>query len=152
MTSRTVIAIVGGGLMGHGIAQVFARAGHAVRVYDPAPAVLASLHERITKNLNDLAQDVAAAERVTGHASLTETIAGADVVFEAGPENLALKQQIFTDIEAAASSTAILASNTSVIPITQIMSGLKRGERANSARIGGILRSWCRWWRSSRRH
>jgi 3-hydroxybutyryl-CoA dehydrogenase len=130
MTSRSVIAIVGGGLMGHGIAQVFARAGHAVRVYDPAPAVLASLHERITKNLNDLAQDVAAAERVTGHASLTETIAGADVVFEAGPENLALKQQIFTDIEAAASSTAILASNTSVIPITQIMSGLKRGERA----------------------
>jgi 3-hydroxybutyryl-CoA dehydrogenase len=51
-------------------------------------------------------------------------------VFEAGPENLALKQQIFTSIEAAASPTAILASNTSVIPITQIMSGLKRAERA----------------------
>ena len=130
MTSRSVIAIVGGGLMGHGIAQVFARAGHAVRVYDPAPAVLATLHERITKNLSDLGQDAAAVERVTGHASLAETIAGADVVFEAGPENLALKQQIFTDIEAAASPTAILASNTSVIPITQIMSGLKRGERA----------------------
>jgi 3-hydroxybutyryl-CoA dehydrogenase len=88
------------------------------------------LHERITKNLSDLGQDAAAVARVTGHASLTETIAGADVVFEAGPENLALKQQIFADIEAAASPTAILASNTSVIPITQIMSGLKRGERA----------------------
>jgi 3-hydroxybutyryl-CoA dehydrogenase len=130
MKSRSVIAIVGGGLMGHGIAQVFARAGHEVRVYDPAPAILATLRERITKNLLDLGQDTAPAARVTGHASLAEAIAGAEVVFEAGPENLALKRQIFADIEAAASPTAILASNTSVIPITQIMSGLKRGERA----------------------
>ncbi len=51
-------------------------------------------------------------------------------MFEAGPENLTLKQQIFASIEAAAPPTAILASNTSVIPITQIMSGLKRGGRA----------------------
>jgi 3-hydroxybutyryl-CoA dehydrogenase len=130
MNSPKDIAIVGGGLMGHGIAQVFARAGHAVRVYDPAPAILATLRERITKNLIDLGQDTAAAERVTGHASLAEAIAGAAVVFEAGPENLALKQRIFADIEAGASPSAILASNTSVIPITQIMSGLKRGERA----------------------
>ena len=129
-TVRTDIAIVGGGLMGHGIAQVFAVAGHAVRVYDPAPAMLATLRERILANLRDLGQDVAAVERVTAHANLVEAIAGAGVVFEAGPENLALKQQIFASIEAAASPTAILASNTSVIPITQIMSGLERGERA----------------------
>jgi 3-hydroxybutyryl-CoA dehydrogenase len=130
MTSRPIIAIIGGGLMGHGIAQVFALAGHAVRVYDPAPEVLATLRERIRKNLSDLGQAVTAAQQVTGHAILAEAIAGAGVVFEAGPENLALKQQIFTSIEAAASPTAILASNTSVIPITQIMSGLKRAERA----------------------
>jgi 3-hydroxybutyryl-CoA dehydrogenase len=130
MTSRTVVAVIGGGLMGHGIAQVFARAGHAVRVYDPAPAILASLHERIRRNLSDLGQDVACAERVTAHAVLAEALAGAGVVFEAGPENLALKQRIFTDIEAAASPAAILASNTSVIPITRIMSGLEHAERA----------------------
>jgi 3-hydroxybutyryl-CoA dehydrogenase len=130
MTSSTVIAVIGGGLMGHGIAQVFARAGHTVRVYDPAPATLATLDERIRKNLSDLGQDVAAAERVMAHRSLAEAVAGAAVVFEAGPENLALKQQIFASIEAAASPTAILASNTSVIPITQIMSGLKRAERS----------------------
>ncbi len=130
MNSLRVIAVVGGGLMGHGIAQVFARASHEVRVYDPAPAILASLHERITKNLIDLGQDTSVVQRVTGHASLAAAIAGADVVFEAGPENLALKQQIFADIEAAASPTAILASNTSVIPITHIMSRLKHGERA----------------------
>jgi 3-hydroxybutyryl-CoA dehydrogenase len=130
MTSRTVIAIIGGGLMGHGIAQVFARAGHAVRVYDPAAAILATLHERIRANLSDLGQDVEAAERVTAHTVLSEAAADAGVVFEAGPEDLALKQQIFANIEAAASPTAILASNTSVIPITRIMSGLKRKERA----------------------
>jgi 3-hydroxybutyryl-CoA dehydrogenase len=130
MTSRTVIAIIGGGLMGHGIAQVFARAGHQVRVYDPSAAILGTLHERIRANLKDLGQNVDAAERVTGHTVLSEAIADAGVVFEAGPENLALKQQIFASIEAAASPTAILASNTSVIPITQIMSGLKHKERA----------------------
>ena len=47
MASHPVIAIVGGGLMGHGIAQVFARAGHSVRVYDPVPETLATLRERI---------------------------------------------------------------------------------------------------------
>ncbi len=130
MASRSIIAIVGGGLMGHGIAQVFARAGHSVRVYDPAPAVLATLHERIRANLRDLGQDVTAAERVTGHASLAEALVEAGVVFEAGPENLALKQQMFSGIEAAASPAAILASNTSVIPITRIMSGLEHPERA----------------------
>lgn len=61
MTSRLIIAIVGGGLMGHGIAQVFALAGHAVRVYDPVPEVLATLRERIRKNLSDLGQKVTAA-------------------------------------------------------------------------------------------
>ncbi len=130
MTSRSIIAIVGGGLMGHGIAQVFACAGHPVRVYDPAPAVLATLHERIRANLRDLGQDEGAAGRVTGHASLAEALDEAGVVFEAGPENLALKQQMFASIEAAASPAAILASNTSVIPITRIMSGLARPERA----------------------
>jgi 3-hydroxybutyryl-CoA dehydrogenase len=124
------IAIVGGGLMGHGIAQVFAGAGHAVRVYDPMPSILATLHERIQRNLSDLRQDVTSALRVTGHSNLAEALTGADIVFEAGPENLALKRQIFADVESAASPTAILASNTSVIPITQIMSGLARPERA----------------------
>src|SRR5271154_1440800 len=130
MTSRSVIAIVGGGLMGHGIAQVFACAGHTVRVYDPMPPILATLHERIRRNLSDLGQDVASALRVTGHASLAEAGTGAGIVSEAGPENLALKRQIFAGIEASASPTAILASNTSVIPITQIMSGLALPQRA----------------------
>ena len=130
MSAQAAIAIIGGGLMGHGIAQVFARAGHAVRVHDPSPPILATLQERIRQNLSDLGQDPAAAERVSAHDRLADCVAGAGFVFEAGPENLPLKQQIFASIEAAAPQEAILASNTSVIPITQIMSGLARGERA----------------------
>src|ERR1700691_5736594 len=130
MAQLAPIAIIGAGLMGHGIAQVFARAGHTVRVYDPANAMLASLQERIRRNLSDLGQEGEAAAYVSAHANLAEAVAGAAFVFEAGPENLPLKQQIFVDIEAAAATEAILASNTSVIPITQIMSRLRNPRRA----------------------
>jgi 3-hydroxybutyryl-CoA dehydrogenase len=130
VASQARIAVIGAGLMGHGIAQVFARAGHEVRVYDTSAAMLATLHERIRRNLIDLGLDPAATERVSAHADLAQAVADAAFVFEAGPENLALKQQIFVDIEAAASREAILASNTSVIPITQIMQRLRIAGRA----------------------
>lgn len=55
---------------------------------------------------------------------------GADVVFEAGPENLAFKQKLFAQLELLAPHHALLASNTSVIPITNIMAEVKSGERA----------------------
>ena len=130
MTGLKRIAVVGGGLMGHGIAQVFARAGYRVRVQDPSAEVLATLEARIRHNLSDLHQDVTAVSHVSGHSRVAEAVADADFVFEAGPENLAVKQRIFANIEAAAPPQAILASNTSVIPITQIMADLKDGGRA----------------------
>jgi 3-hydroxybutyryl-CoA dehydrogenase len=130
MASQARIAVIGAGLMGHGIAQVFARAGHEVHVYDTSAAMLATLHERIRRNLIDLGQDPAVTGWVSEHADLAKTVTDAAFVFEAGPENLALKQQIFVDIEAAAPRDAILASNTSVIPITQIMHRLRIPGRA----------------------
>jgi 3-hydroxybutyryl-CoA dehydrogenase len=130
MTTHAPIAIIGAGLMGHGIAQVFAHAGHAVRVHDPSEAILLTLHDRIRRNLSDLGQPQDAVSRVTAHSHLAEALDGAAFVFEAGPENLALKQQIFADIEILVSAEAILASNTSVIPITQIMQRLRRPSRA----------------------
>jgi 3-hydroxybutyryl-CoA dehydrogenase len=130
MTTRPAIAVIGAGLMGHGIAQVFALAGHQVRAYDPSTTVLDTLQERIARNLRDLNQDRAAVSRVTAHARLDEAVTGALFVFEAGPENLMLKQQIFAEIESAASPESILASNTSVIPITQIMARLRNRARA----------------------
>ena len=130
MPAAGPIAIIGGGLMGHGIAAVFAQRGYTVRVQDPSPQMRTSLQDRVGRVLGELAQDVSAAKRVSAWATIAEAVSGASFVFEAGPENLTIKQQIFAEIEAAAPGDAILASNTSVIPITQIMSGLATGHRA----------------------
>ena len=124
------ISVIGAGLMGHGIAQVFALAGHTVRVYDPQYPALASLRERIAKNLQDLNQDADAVLRVFPMEDLGECVTGADVVFEAGPENLAFKQKLFAQLELLAPRHALLASNTSVIPITDIMREVQTGGRA----------------------
>ena len=124
------IAVIGAGLMGHGIAQVFALAGHDVTITDNHVLPLASAKDRILANLKDLRDDVAALERINVCASLAEAVAETDFIVEAVREDLAVKQQLFADIERAARSDAILASNTSVIPITAIMSGLQNRARA----------------------
>jgi 3-hydroxybutyryl-CoA dehydrogenase len=124
------IAVIGAGLMGHGIAQVFALAGHDVAITDPQSASLATVKDRISANLADLGDDPRAVERVAPIAALGDCVRDADFVVEAAPENLEVKRQLFAQIEAAARPDAILASNTSVIQITQIMEVLKHRERA----------------------
>ena len=128
--AKSRIAVIGAGLMGHGIAQVFALAGHDVAITDPQAASLASVKERISANLKDLGDDPKAVERVTPVAALSDCVATADYIVEAAPENLEIKQKLFAEIEAVTRPDAILASNTSVIPITDIMRNLKRRERA----------------------
>jgi 3-hydroxybutyryl-CoA dehydrogenase len=128
--SKARVTVVGAGLMGHGIAQVFALAGHQVSIYDAAAATLGAAKGRIAANLRDLGDDPAAVEQVTPHADLAAAVRDADYIVEAAPEDLAIKQKLFADIEAAARPDAILASNTSVIPITKIMQGLRRRARA----------------------
>jgi 3-hydroxybutyryl-CoA dehydrogenase len=124
------IAVIGAGLMGHGIAQVFALAGHDVAVYDSDAARLDSARTRISTNLKDLGDDQSAIERVRPCVLLAEAVAEADFVVEAVLEDLSVKQRLFGEIERHARSDAILASNTSVIPITGIMEGLRARERA----------------------
>ncbi|MFT8246029.1 3-hydroxyacyl-CoA dehydrogenase family protein [Roseomonas sp. BN140053] len=124
------VTVIGAGLMGHGLAQVFAAGGHAVSVYDPAPNSLATLRDRIRGNLRDLGEDESAAERVTPVPNLAEAVRGAGFVVEAALEDLAVKQELFARIEAACPAETILASNTSVIPITRIMEGLRDRSRA----------------------
>jgi 3-hydroxybutyryl-CoA dehydrogenase len=124
------IAILGGGLMGHGIAQVFACAGHHVTITDPSVEMRNRVVDRIGDNLDDLGADRVALTNVEVVDSLEICVAHADWVFEAAPEQLELKQQIFSEVERAAARDAILASNTSVIPIGQIMSRVKRRHRA----------------------
>jgi len=128
--ARARIAVVGAGLMGHGIAQVFALAGHTVTITDSGEAALESVAGRIRANLRDLGDDESAAERVRPCKSLAETVRDADFVVEAVLEDLAVKQNLFREIERHARADAILASNTSVIPITKIMGGLAGRGRA----------------------
>jgi 3-hydroxybutyryl-CoA dehydrogenase len=127
---RARIAVIGAGLMGHGIAQVFALAGHEVCIHDSVMASLDSATPRILANLRDLGDDESAVERVHPMLQLAAAVREADYVVEAVLEDLPLKQQLFADIEKHAPSHAILASNTSVIPITKIMEGLRDRSRA----------------------
>jgi 3-hydroxybutyryl-CoA dehydrogenase len=114
------IAVIGAGLMGHGIAQVFAVAGHSVSVFDPVADVLGRVPERIRDNLQALGLDVGAVDRIILEPTLTAAAVNADVVFEAALEDLPLKQELFAQLAASTSPACILASNTSVISIGEI--------------------------------
>jgi 3-hydroxybutyryl-CoA dehydrogenase len=123
------IAIVGGGLMGAGIAQVFASGGYAVVVFEPNAEIRASLPKRILELLHTYQLDAGAAENIAAAHDLQQAVATADFVVEAAPEKLPLKQAIFADLVRFASPDAILASNTSVIPIHRIAAGLGTAHR-----------------------
>ena len=129
MTRPRSIAIVGGGLMGAGIAQVFAVAGHAVTVFEPAEAIRATVRSRISETLSLYGLDENMADAVVVTGNFAQAVERADFVTEAAPEKLELKQKIFADLVAACPATAILASNTSVIPIHRIAAGLSTAER-----------------------
>lgn len=139
MTKAITVAVIGAGLMGHGIGQVFARAGHAVVITDPDPDVLNAAPGRIERNLEAEGVDPA---RVLCNVSLAPrleaAVSHADLVIEAAPEKLELKQALFAQLAAAAPAHAVLASNTSVIPITRIGEKLPPQVRA---RVVGT-----HWW------
>jgi 3-hydroxybutyryl-CoA dehydrogenase len=128
--AKARISVIGAGLMGHGIAQVFAVAGHAVTITDALSQNLDTVASRIAANLRDLGEDESAVKRVRISADLAEAVRDADYVVEAVSEDLPLKQKLFADIERHVRADTILASNTSVIPITAIMQGLAKRERA----------------------
>jgi len=128
--TKAKISVVGAGLMGHGIAQVFAVAGHEVTITDTVMKNLDTVEGRIAANLRDLGDDESAVSRVRSCVDLAEAVRDADYVVEAVLEDLPLKQKLFADIERHVRPDTILASNTSVIPITSIMRGLKKRERA----------------------
>lgn len=131
------IAVIGSGLMGHGIAQVFAVNGHAVTVVDPDEAGLATVHERVGSNLTTMdAHGVVLAdeiEMIVGRINLSPElfsgVEGAQFVFEAVFEDMSLKQRIFSDLDQFCSPETILCSNTSVMSITEIASKSNLRER-----------------------
>ncbi len=123
------IGVVGGGLMGHGIAYLLAAAGHSVSVYEPSAEIRASLPQRLQAILDLLGDDPALLKRITAHDTLASAMSGAAFVFEAAPEKLPLKQKIFAELEDAVAPETVLASNSSAIPSTDIGRHLKHRER-----------------------
>jgi 3-hydroxybutyryl-CoA dehydrogenase len=111
------ICVVGAGLMGHGLVQVFACAGHQVSVYDPLPQALATVHSRVAANLARLGLSDEALGRITGHEGLGDALDGAAFVFEAAPEDVALKVRLVEQITSMVPPGVILASNTSSMPV-----------------------------------
>jgi 3-hydroxybutyryl-CoA dehydrogenase len=130
------VAVIGAGVMGAGIAQVFLAAGVPVRVYDPSAAARESLPARIAAGLDLLGLPTGGALGLLSvDAELSAAVGDADLVIEAGPEALAMKRRIFADLAASAPATAVLASNTSAIPIKEITVDLP--ERKVATRVIG---------------
>jgi len=125
------IAVLGAGLMGHGIAQAFAASGHSVAITDPDPNILASAIQRIEANLRDIGKpSEPVLANITVAAGMTDAVKSADLVVEAAPEKLDVKRKLFSEVAANAPPHAIFASNTSVIPITRIGEDLPTAARA----------------------
>lgn len=115
------VAIIGSGLMGHGIAQVFATAGHCVRITDADERVLSEAPQRISVSLVELGiEEAPVLARIQFTSSLTETLDGCTVVIEAVSEKIELKRALFKQIGEIAPRDALLATNTSSIPVTEI--------------------------------
>jgi 3-hydroxybutyryl-CoA dehydrogenase len=123
------IGVIGGGLMGHGIAYLLAAAGHEVGIFEPSAEVRQSLPQRLRAIADLLEDDAALIQRISAHDQLAPAVKDASFVFEAAPEKLSLKQKIFADLEAVVATDTILASNSSAIPSSEIGRNLKHRAR-----------------------
>lgn len=131
------IAVIGGGSMGHGCAQVFAAAGYQVALQSRKTETLAKAVEAMRSDLTFLAErglgrleDVEPTlARIKTTQNMEEAAADADFVLECVYEDMALKQEIFQKLDQIVRPNTVLATNTSVMSITEIASKSKRRER-----------------------
>jgi 3-hydroxybutyryl-CoA dehydrogenase len=139
MTASAIstVAVIGAGTMGHGIAQVAAAAGFQTRLYDVRADLVEAGLTKIRANLDGGVakgkvtedQRTATLAALRGESDLAAAVTGADIVVEAVPEKLALKQELFTKVAAHVATTAVLATNTSSLSVTAIAAGLPHPER-----------------------
>ena len=135
MISR--VAVIGAGTMGHGIAQVAAAAGCEVMLLDSSAEFAERGLARIRGNLDEGVQrgKVTTADReqilagIRAAVFIAEELEDRDLVVEAIPEKLALKVQLFGDLEQHVAASCILASNTSSLSISEMQHGLRHRER-----------------------
>ena len=124
------VAIVGAGLIGRSWANVFARAGWQVQVWDPSAPQREVAHGQIALSLRELeahglvADARAAAARVQVVHTLKDAVLGADYVQESGPENLEVKLATFAALDAAVAPRCVLASSTSAIVASKFTEAL----------------------------
>jgi 3-hydroxybutyryl-CoA dehydrogenase len=137
MPNLESIAVIGAGLMGQGIAQIFASQGYRVSLLDVSEEILVKAIENIRANLNTMAQsgigsteDIKPAiKRIRVTLELEEAANDAQFVIEAVPEKLDLKQKLFQELDSMSPSDCILATNTSVISITEIAAKASKKDR-----------------------
>ena len=130
------VGVLGGGLMGSGIAEAVAAAGHEVRLYEPIAAARAGSRERIEASTQraeragklDEQARTALLARIT-HVDELADLADRELVIEAVVENLAVKRDCFARLEDHVSAQTLLASNTSSIPIAELAAALELRER-----------------------
>ncbi len=130
------ISVLGAGTMGHGIAQVAAQAGFRTTLYDIEQTLVDAGLRRVTANIDKgiargkITEEVKATtlRNLTGTADLT-VAAETDLVIEAIPERMDLKQEVFGRLDAAAPAECIFASNTSSLSIAEIAAATGRPER-----------------------
>jgi len=131
------ISVIGAGLMGHGIAQIFASKNYSVHLLDVKDELLSRAVENIRLNLSMMARKIIIPEsvidtvisRIKTTTNMAEATSDAQLVIEAVPENLELKQKVFQDLDQLCPPETILATNTSVISITEIAAKARRRER-----------------------
>jgi 3-hydroxybutyryl-CoA dehydrogenase len=130
------LGVVGAGAMGRGIAQVGMTGGMTVLLYDAAPGAAAKAKDAILAQLDQMATkgrlDPAAAEAAKQRLSVVDNLnafAPADLVVEAIVENLAVKQEVFRQLEAVVRPDCLLTSNTSSLRIASIASACRQRDR-----------------------
>lgn len=130
------IAVIGSGLMGHGIAEVFALSGFEVRIEDAFPEALEKAKAAIGNSIEKLVKSGrvdqekgnATKARISYFSQMEPAVKDADFIIEAVPELLELKKQVFSDIDKFAKPDAIVASNTSNIKISSLAENMKHPE------------------------
>ena len=133
----SVIAVIGAGTMGHGIAHVCAMAGYQTRLFDVRQPLVEAGLAKISANLDAGVSKgkVTAEQRTTalghlrGESDLHAAVSGADLVIEAVPEKLELKRSLFQEVAAITGPSAILASNTSSLSLADIAAAVPMPER-----------------------
>ncbi|MCL4234557.1 MAG: 3-hydroxybutyryl-CoA dehydrogenase [Deltaproteobacteria bacterium] len=128
------VLVIGAGIMGHGIAQVLAQAGHAVYLHDIADDLIqkgikgidGGLERLVKKEKMTAGKKAEIMGRIHAAPSIEDAAKHCNLAIEAATENLAIKKQIFQKLDAAFAPDAILATNTSSLSVTEIAAVTKR--------------------------